>query len=236
MQSNSEFASEFLFEIWTWVKNTKCLGVCFELKSEVTFRVSGRRWTRRTVVGSSAVWGDVWSFATTEYVRSLCSGIFRGWWSEIVSPYTVLSWNNKLAWSWWSLWISLMNVLCLNSGSICVILSCLMDSFHRSRAAALSFNVCACLAADLLHGNIFLRGARRLISRLDPSLAAFFASSSALSFPMIPIWLSVHLTSRSKFLCLLLSGSHQVMLLSPDPSGPRYASSQLHSCKYIYGR
>ena len=36
------------------------------------------------------VWGDIQSFAVTEFVRSSDSGIFRSWWPKVVSPYTTL--------------------------------------------------------------------------------------------------------------------------------------------------
>ena len=38
-------------------------------------------------MGSSLVWGDVRSFAVTEYDRSCDSGIFRSWWPKVMSPY-----------------------------------------------------------------------------------------------------------------------------------------------------
>ena len=39
--------------------------------------------------GSLSVWGDVWSFAVTEYVLSCDSGIFWSWWPKVVSPYNI---------------------------------------------------------------------------------------------------------------------------------------------------
>ena len=38
-------------------------------------------------MGLSSVWGDVWSFAVTEYDRSCDSGIFQSWWLKFMSPY-----------------------------------------------------------------------------------------------------------------------------------------------------
>ena len=39
-------------------------------------------------MGSLLVWGDVWSFAVTEYDWSCDLGIFRSWWPKVMSPYT----------------------------------------------------------------------------------------------------------------------------------------------------
>ena len=39
-------------------------------------------------MGSSSVWGDIWGFTVTEYVRSRDSGIFQRWWAKVVSPYS----------------------------------------------------------------------------------------------------------------------------------------------------
>ena len=40
-------------------------------------------------MGSSSVWGDVWSFAVMEYDQSCDSGIFWSWWLKFMSPYSI---------------------------------------------------------------------------------------------------------------------------------------------------
>ena len=42
------------------------------------------------------VWGDIQSFAVTEFVQSCDSGIFRSWWLKIVSPY-----RDSVHWDLW---------------------------------------------------------------------------------------------------------------------------------------
>ena len=46
-----------------------------------------RRWIQRWAMGSLSVWGDVRSFAVTEYDRICDSGIFRSWWPKVMSPH-----------------------------------------------------------------------------------------------------------------------------------------------------
>ena len=91
-----------------------------------------------------------------------------------------------------------------------------MEFLHTSLALILSLRMNSCLAADLLLGKIFLSRAGSLCDGLDPSLAAFLASSSALSFPTIPHAL---VSILSKYPPLY------VYCLAPIPSGgisPRY--------------
>ena len=114
-----------------------------------------------------------------------------------------LSWNSRLACSCCSLCVIFAKALCLNFGYNHSILANLGELFQIFCAARLSFLLYSCHAVALLLGKIFLKGAGSVSHALNPSLAAFLASSSAFLFPAIPLCPGVHLISTSNPLCLL---------------------------------
>ena len=81
--------------------------------------------------------------------------------------------------------VSLVNLAWDRSGSVHAILSNLGELDHNSIAASLILRWYSCRMADLLHGTTLVASNLRTtcVSGLDPYVAAFFASLSALSFP-----------------------------------------------------
>jgi hypothetical protein len=72
-------------------------------------------------------------------------------------------------------------------GSVFFILSYLGDFSHSFCARCLSFLLYIHFIAGALYGSVFLRCFGRLQMSLLPSVIAFFACSSACSFPSIPL-------------------------------------------------
>jgi hypothetical protein len=90
-------------------------------------------------------------------------------------------------------------------GSVFIILLYRFEACHRFCAWRLSLSLCVHLMADLLRGSIFLSSPGNLFVLLLPSVIAFFASSSACSFPSTPLCPGTHLTVIFMLWCLFLT-------------------------------
>ena len=84
------------------------------------------------------------------------------------------------------------------------------EACHTFCALFFSCAPCACIIADLLWGSLFLRSLGRPLTSLLPSVTAFFAWSSAFSFPSTPLCPGTHLT----FIFIPLCFFHRATMLS----------------------
>src|SRR5882724_13528460 len=119
----------------------------------------------------------------------------------------VLSCMSMAACSWGSRSVSLRNLGDGVDGSMPCRHGYLGDFMNWVAVSPLTFHAWVCLAADLLVLNCPLHARGSWSSGLESPLAAFFASSSTLSFYLIPLCPGVHHISRALSLCFPCNSS-----------------------------
>ena len=110
--------------------------------------------------------------------------------------------------------ISLRYLLDGAEGSVLFILSKRRDSVHSFWACLHSFALWACIRAVLLYGKFVLSKVGSLSSGELPSVMAFFASSSAFSFPVTFLCPGTQMTLMVTFLCFFFSVSRESCIAS----------------------
>ncbi len=118
-----------------------------------------------------------------------------------------------------------------NEGSMDLILLYRLLLFHHALVSLFVSSLICCLAAERLVGRVLRRNGGSRSSLLDPNSAACFASSSAASFPVEPIWPAIQvsvisMSGRFTAFCLILFAfsSSCVVLMSRFILSIRYCA------------